>query len=93
MNHDLERYLVEFLGSVFFLYVILSTGNYLAIGLALSLVVLLGGSISGGNFNPAVTIMMALAGKQPMSDIIPYSLCQIAGGLVAIELYNKNIFW
>ena len=46
---------------MFFLYVIMATGNALAIGAALTLVILVGGAISGGNFNPAVSVMMAAA--------------------------------
>lgn len=85
----MERFVVEFLGTLFFLYVIITTGNALAIGAALAIAVMLGGPISGGNFNPAVTIMMAVAGKQPMSDVVPYILAQVSGGLVAIELAKR----
>ena len=84
----INKYLVEFLGTLFFLYVIIATGDALAIGAALAIAVLLGGKISGGNFNPAVTIMMVIAGKQSPKDAIPYILCQIAGGLAAFELYK-----
>jgi aquaporin Z len=87
----MERYIVEFLGTVFFLYVIITTGNYLAIGSALAVVVMVGGPISGGHFNPAVTIMMAIAGKHPMSDTLPYILAQVAGGLLAFELSKRNL--
>lgn len=83
-----SKYLVEFLGTIFFLYVIIATGNAYAIGAALAIAILVGGKISGGNFNPAVTIMMVAAGKQPMSDLLPYVLAQVAGGLVALELHK-----
>jgi aquaporin Z len=83
-----SKYLVEFLGTIFFLYVIIATGNAYAIGAALAIAILVGGKISGGNFNPAVTIMMVAAGKQPMSDLLPYVLSQVAGGLVALELHK-----
>ena len=53
----MNKYLVEFLGTLFFLYVILATGNALAIGAALAIAILVGGAISGGNFNPAVSVM------------------------------------
>ena len=59
----MNKYLVEFLGTLFFLYVILATGNWLAIGAALAIAVLIGGPISGGMFNPAVSVMMVSAGK------------------------------
>ncbi len=85
----MNKYLVEFLGTLFFLYVIIATGNALAIGAALAIAIMLGGPISGGNFNPAVTIMMAAAGKLKTSDVLPYILSQVAGGLAALELYKR----
>ena len=85
----MNKYLVEFLGTLFFLYVILATGNALAIGAALVIAILVGGKISGGSFNPAVTIMMVAAGKFPKSDLIPYILAEVAGGLAALELYKR----
>ncbi len=84
----MNRYLTEFLGTMFFLYVIAATGNPLAIGAALAISILVGGPISGGHFNPAVTVMMAAAGKIPTNDVIPYIISQLAGGLVALELYK-----
>ena len=85
----MNKYLVEFLGTLFFLYVIIATGNALAIGAALAIAIMLGGPISGGNFNPAVTIMMAAAGKLKTNDVLPYILSQVAGGLAALELYKR----
>jgi aquaporin Z len=85
----MNAYVVEFLGTLFFLYVILATSNALAIGAALAIAILLGSAISGGMFNPAVTIMMAAAGKLPQNEVLPYVLSQVAGGLVALELYKR----
>ena len=81
-------YLIEFLGTFFFLFIILYTGNALMIGLALALAIMVGGPISGGNFNPAVTIMMASAGKLPVRKVLPYIIMQLAGGLSALSLYK-----
>jgi aquaporin Z len=83
------NYLVEFIGAAFFIYVILATGNPLAIGAALALVMLVTSNISGGYINPAVTIVMASAGKIPTTDIVPYCLAQIFGGLTALEIYKR----
>ena len=83
------NYLVEFLGTAFFVYVILATGNPLAIGAALAFVVLLTINISGGYINPAVAIVMASAGKLETSELIPYCLAEIFGALVAFELYKR----
>jgi len=85
----MQKLLVEFLGTLFFLYVILATGEPLAIGLALVVAIMLGGKISGGNFNPAVSVMMAAAGKLKMHDLLPYVVAQIAGGLAALELHRR----
>ena len=80
--------LVEFVGSILFMYVIILTGNALAIGATLALCIYLGGKVSGGNFNPAVTIMLVLGKKQEMSTLVPYILAQVAGGLAALGLYK-----
>jgi aquaporin Z len=48
-----------------------------------------GGAISGGNYNPAVTIMMAFAKKMPMSEVAPYIIAQVAGGITAFELWKR----
>jgi len=85
----MNNYLVEFFAAVFFVYIILATGNPLAIGAALALVILLIGPISGGHVNPAVSIVMASAGKLPIADLVPYCLAQVFGGLVALELYKR----
>ncbi len=85
----MNKYVVEFLGTLFFLYVILATGQALAIGLALTVAIMVGGKISGGNFNPAVSVMMAAAGKLSMKDLLPYIVAQVAGGLAALELHKR----
>jgi len=86
----MHKYFVEFLGTLFLVFVIFATGNYLAIGAALAIAVLVGGSISGGAFNPAVSIAMMYSGRMPRSDLIPYIVAQIAGALVAFELYKMT---
>ena len=66
----MNKYLVEFIGTLLFVYVILATGNPLAIGATLSLVILIAGPISGGHINPAVSIVMASAGKIEIVDML-----------------------
>ena len=84
----LHKYIVEFLGTLFLVFVIFATGNYLAIGAALAVAVLLGGAISGGAFNPAVAIALMHAGKLARSDLIPYIVAEVAGGLAGYELFK-----
>ena len=91
MQKHFQKYLVEFVGTFFFLFIIIATGHPLAIGAALALSIFLGGKISGGNFNPAVTVMMAAAKKIPTKDVVPYIVAQVAGGLLALEAFKY--FW
>lgn len=84
----MNKYVVEFLGTLLLVFVILSTGNYLAIGAALAVAVLLGGPISGGSFNPAVTVSLLAAGKLASNDVVPYIVAEVAGGLAALQLYK-----
>jgi aquaporin Z len=88
----MQKYLVEFIGAILFVYVILATGNPLAIGAALALIIMMASGISGGHINPAVSITMAAAGKLPVKDLVPYCLAQILGGLVALEIYKRVKF-
>ena len=83
------NYLVEFTGTAFLIYVILATGNPLAIGAALAFIMLVGMGISGGHFNPAVSIAMSAGGLLPSNELVPYILAQTFGGLVALELYKR----
>jgi aquaporin Z len=83
------KYVVEFLGTMFFFFVILVTGKPIPIGLALAAAIFVGGKISGGHFNPGVSVMMAVGGKLPLKDLAPYIIAQILGGLLALQIQNK----
>jgi aquaporin Z len=82
----MNSYLVEFLGTALLCFIIFATGNYLAIGAALAIAVLLGGKISGGAFNPAVAIALLVAGKIKNNDLVPYIIAEILGGLAGMKL-------
>lgn len=84
------KYVIDFLSAVVFVYVILDTGNPLAIGATLALLYLLIQSLNLiPCINPAVVIAYASAGKIPTSEIIPYILVEIFGGLVALEIFKR----
>ena len=85
----MNKYLVEFLGTLFFVFVIFATGNALAIGAALAICIMVGGNISGGMYNPAVSVAMAVSRRLKRSDLIPYIFAQVAGGLAAFELSKR----
>lgn len=83
------KYLVEFLGSMFFIFIVLTTGNPLAMGAAFTLAVLVTQNISGGYIVPSVAIVMASVGVLDPTELLPYCLVQIFGGLVALEIYKR----
>ncbi|CAN5248814.1 aquaporin Z [soil metagenome] len=68
------------------LFISSATGP-LAVALAVGLAVLVSayavGHISGGHFNPAVTLGAAAAGRMRWADVAPYIVAQIVGGLLA----------
>ncbi len=58
----------------------------LGVSLAFGLTVLSGayafGPVSGGHFNPAVSVGLWAGGRFPSSDVIPYIVAQVAGAVV-----------
>jgi aquaporin Z len=57
-------------------------GVALAFGLSLLCMAYLIGRISGCHINPAVTVGMLLARKQPVRKAVPYIAAQVVGGIV-----------
>jgi aquaporin Z len=80
----MKKYIVEFIGTFFFILTIGCTviGSPigalapLAIGSVLMVMVYAGGHISGGHFNPAVTLGVWLRGKCDSKDVAPYMISQ-----------------
>jgi aquaporin Z len=96
----MKKYIVEFIGTFF---LVLTVGMTVidpgagpmapvAIGSALMIMIFAGGHISGGHFNPAVTLSVWLRGRCPTGDVGAYMLAQILGAGTAsfIALYLKG---
>jgi aquaporin Z len=79
----IKKYLTEFLGTHILAHVIFKTGNWLAIGSALAILVFLGGPISGGSFNPAVSIAMYFSKKIQLEYLFFSVVSQVLGALSA----------
>jgi aquaporin Z len=87
----MKKYLVEFIGTFFLVLTVGMTviepgaGDLapLAIGSALMIMVYAGGHVSGGHYNPAVTMAVWLRGRCARADVPGYIGSQIAAGIVA----------
>jgi len=87
----MKKYVAELIGTFFLVLTIGCTvighevGPFapLAIGSALMVMIFAGGHISGGHFNPAVTLGVWLSGKCEAKDVAPYMTFQILGGVLA----------
>ncbi len=58
-------------------------GVALAFGLTVLTMAYAVGGISGGHFNPAVSLGLAVAGRFQWSELIPYWIVQVLGGFAA----------
>ncbi|MBD2784326.1 aquaporin Z [Xenorhabdus sp. DI] len=58
-------------------------GVSLAFGLTVVTMAYAVGHISGGHFNPAVTLGLYAGGRIPAKDVIPYIIAQVIGGIAA----------
>ncbi|MCX8134586.1 MAG: aquaporin Z [Roseococcus sp.] len=58
-------------------------GVSLAFGLTVLTMAYAMGHVSGGHFNPAVTIGVVAAGRMDPDDAIPYMVSQVAGAILA----------
>ncbi|MFT8778261.1 MAG: aquaporin Z [Gluconacetobacter liquefaciens] len=61
-------------------------GVALAFGLTVLTMAFAVGGISGGHFNPAVSLGVAAAGRMPWNALGPYWAAQVLGGLLAASL-------
>lgn len=91
----MKNYLTEFIGTFFLVLTIglcvIGGTDFapLAIGSVLVVMVYMGGHISGGHYNPAVSLAAMMRGALESKELIPYWISQIVGGLVAAVV----VYW
>ncbi|QFQ88188.1 aquaporin Z [Paracoccus kondratievae] len=59
------------------------TGVSLAFGLTVLTMAYAVGGISGGHFNPAVSVGLTVAGRFPAASLLPYIIAQLVGAILA----------
>ncbi len=88
---------VEFIGTFFLVFTVGMTviepgvgpiAAPIAIGSVLAVMIFAGGHISGGHYNPAVTLGVLLRGKTTVQDAVGYWVVQVVGSIVAFALVS-----
>ena len=101
----MRKYIVEFIGMFFFVLTVGLTNlpkayDYagiiapIAIGSVLMVMIFAGGHISGGHFNPAVTLAVWLRGRCATRDVPFYMIAQFAAAIAAgaVAVYARNYY-
>jgi aquaporin Z len=92
----MNKYIAELIGTFFLVLtigcavIIGGTGVIapLAIGSVLMVMIYAGGHVSGGHYNPAVTLGVWIRGRCATKDVVPYWIFQIAGACLAALAVN-----
>jgi len=90
----MKNYLTEFVGTFFLVLTIglciIGGTDFapLAIGSALMVMVYMGGHVSGGHYNPAVSLAAMMRGALESKELIPYWVSQIVGACAAAIAVN-----
>ncbi|HSH09773.1 MAG TPA: aquaporin [Oceanipulchritudo sp.] len=88
----MKKYIVELIGTFFLVLTVGMTAVHapgagamapFAIGMVLAVMIFAGGPVSGGHYNPAVTLGCWIRGACPTADVLPYMGAQILGGVLA----------
>lgn len=83
----MKKYMTELIGTFFLVLVIGLTGNPIAIGSILMVMVYMGGHISGAHYNPAVTLAMLVRKKINSQEAMMYMIFQIVGATLAATTF------
>lgn len=95
MDLLLKKFISEIIGTFIFLSTIIvvvnrlkPSVNFLKIGLALSISIVIFGQISGGHFNPAVSYMFYLNKQLTLQEFIIYIIGQIIGASLSLGMFR-----
>ncbi len=95
----MKKLIVEFIGTFFLVLVIGLVGYHevlfqspqvlapIGIGVILMVMVYMGGPVSGGHYNPAVTLGVLLSKKISSGDAVKYMLVQLLGAIAAAVVF------
>jgi arsenate reductase len=98
-----KKYLAEFLGTTVFLTAIVGASasgsalHQMSLAITLGLMILLFGPVSGGHFNPVVSVYFFATKGLNLRDLIGYIVAQLLGGIagawVGIAIWGGTIHY
>ena len=99
MRENCKKYLVEFIGTFFLVFTVGCCVLFdipgvipaIAIGMVLMVMVYAGGHVSGGHYNPAVSLAAVVRGALPAKELLPYWVAQILGSVAAAFLILQMV--
>lgn len=94
MKENFKKYFVELIGAFFLMFTVASAVALagdgvipaISIGFVLMVLVYAGGHVSGGHYNPAVSLAAAIRGALEWKQLLPYWISQLLGGAAAAYL-------
>ena len=84
----MRKYLIELLGTFVLVLTVGLTGNPIAIGAILTVLVYIGYNISGAHYNPAITAAVFIRKRIQFRDASIYILFQLGGAFLAALVYK-----
>ena len=85
----MKKYITEIIGTFFLVLIIGLTGNPIAIGLGLAVLVYMGAHISGAHYNPAVTLAMYINDQIDIKESGKYVVSQLIGSVIAVFILTE----
>lgn len=82
------KLITEIIGTFIFVAIVIKTGDPIASGIALAAVMFMGHNVSGGHYNPAVTLAMYANNKLKLEETLGYITSQVLGGLIALKYHQ-----
>ena len=96
----MQKYVAEFIGTFMLVFagtgaVVLAKGDPLTIGLAFGLAITIMayafGNVSGGNFNPAVSLAMLINNRLSLTEFVGYVISQFLGAIAASAIIKTLV--
>ncbi len=84
----MQKYVVELVGTFLLVLAISLSANPIAIGLMLMALIYAGGHVSGGHFNPAVSVGAFMRGKLSVEDLAWYCGSQLLGAVLGLWVFG-----